>query len=501
MVGYSAQNQYRIYDPACDAVYVRGDVRFNERAVGPPKPITTYNNSFHDKNTGNTAQIFPFLSSETEQRTRLTPADKNLTLYSTSSPAPANFTPIQTLLQNDGSSSTLLHVPAITHDTANTETRLPTPTQGIPVLESPPPVPTIPDRNQVSGTFENSDNDLNDSPMSEKDDDSGHGTPRQSACTGANQVDYKKYFQKGKAAKTKTNSSVPNASPHSEGIRVLFDYALSQPGKQVSRSFFRVAQKKAKASTPDIPFLKNALKSDEADALREAMRVEYEALIANGTWVLVDCPNHQHVLSGKWAFKQHRDINSNIKKYRARWVGRCFQQREEVDYFETYASVVKAATNKALFAVTAHKRLHFHECDAITAFPNSQLWEEVYIEQPEFFHNGNSIQVLMLLKAVCGLKQSARLWFDTFANEMKELRFFQSHYDHTPYLDHNGTHVDVYVDDLQIVGPDHILINRLKTDLVSRFKKTDRGLTSHYLGMEVMRNNNTITMTQIVYID
>ncbi len=146
--------------------------------------------------------------------------------------------------------------------------------------------------------------------------------------------------------------------------------------------------------------LKNALKSDEADAWREAMRVEYEALIANGTWVLVDCPNYQHVLSGKWAFKQKRDINGNIKKYKARWIGRGFQQREGVDCFETYTSVVKVATNKALFAVTAHKRFHSHQCDATTVFLNSQLWVEFYIEKPEFFHNGNSNQVLMLLKAL-----------------------------------------------------------------------------------------------------
>ena len=30
---------------------------------------------------------------------------------------------------------------------------------------------------------------------------------------------------------------------------------------------------------------------------------------------------------------------------------------------------------------------------------------------------------------------------------------------------------------------------------------TDLSPTSHYLGMEVMRNNNTITVTQTVYID
>ena len=177
------------------------------------------------------------LSGETEQLTRFTTEDENLTLYPTSSAVPANFTPIQTQLQNDRSSSTLFHVPAIAHDTANTETRFSASTQGIPVPETPPPVSTIPDRNQVSSTFEDSDNDLSDAPLSEKDDDSGHGAPCRSACTGANQVDYKKYFQKKKAATTKTNSSVPIASPNSEASRILFDYALSQPEKQASCGF------------------------------------------------------------------------------------------------------------------------------------------------------------------------------------------------------------------------------------------------------------------------
>lgn len=46
-------------------------------------------------------------------------------------------------------------------------------------------------------------------------------------------------------------------------------------------------------------------------------------------------------------------------------------------------------TNKALFAMTAKKQLHFHHVDMITAFLNSRLGEKVYIEQPLHFHNGN----------------------------------------------------------------------------------------------------------------
>lgn len=137
----------------------------------------------------------------------------------------------------------------------------------------------------------------------------------------------------------------------------------------------------------------------------------------------------------------------------------------------------------------------------ITAFLNSRLTERVYIEQPQFFHNGNSNQVLLLLQGLYGLKQVAHFWFDTFKEEMQKLGFVQSHYDSVLYLNNNGTYVVVYVDDLYIVGPDLSLIVWLKKELVTKFKITDLGPTSHYLGIEVLRKEDTITVTQTVYIN
>lgn len=525
LVGYDGRNQYRIYDPSRHSVFVRRDVHFNERVVGPARPILTVDNSFGGETTDKTL-IFPSLPSETKDSTKFTYADTNPTLapvsdtHATSPPPQLANNPNSTMSElaiflpdTDTAETRENEINAISNNTAYNQPQkdTPAPSNRIPVVSNP----TTTAHNKLSntttvssnitsnipGTFDDSDDSLSDAPPSSTQEDPETAAPRRSTRSGANQVDYKKFFQRGKAAAVKTNSSVPLSSPHSEASRVLFDYALNHSEEQSTRGFVRVARKKAKGSTPDMPSLKDALRSAEADAWKEAMKVEYEALLANGTWVLVDRPKHQHVLTGKWAFKRKRDINGNIKKYKARWVGRGFQQQEGIDYFQTYASVVKAATNKALFAVTAKNRLHSHQCDAITAFLNSQLWEEVYIEQPEFFHNGNYSQVLMLLKALYGLKQSARLWFDTFADEMKELGFFQSHYDHALYLNYEGTYVAVYVDDLQIVGPDLKIIEKLKADLASRFKMTDLGPTAHYLGMEVTRTDTSITITQTVYID
>lgn len=83
---------------------------------------------------------------------------------------------------------------------------------------------------------------------------------------------------------------------------------------------------KTKASIPDMPFLKDALNCQETDTWREVIRIKYEALIANGTQIFVDRPKDHHILTGKCVFKRKRDIDGNIKQYKACWVGREFEQ-------------------------------------------------------------------------------------------------------------------------------------------------------------------------------
>ncbi len=84
---------------------------------------------------------------------------------------------------------------------------------------------------------------------------------------------------------------------------------------------------------------------------------------------------------------------------------------------------------------------------------------------------------------------------------MKKLGFFESQYDSALYFNSQGTYVAVYPDDLQIVGLDLFLINNLKAELTSMFKTTDLGPKQHYLGMEVSREDDAITVTQTVCID
>ncbi len=75
---------------------------------------------------------------------------------------------------------------------------------------------------------------------------------------------------------------------------------------QASQGFVWIARK-GKRSTPDMPSLKEVMRSPEASEWKEAMQREY------GTWKLVERPTDQHVLTAKWVFKRKRDIDGNIK--------------------------------------------------------------------------------------------------------------------------------------------------------------------------------------------
>ena len=87
---------------------------------------------------------------------------------------------------------------------------------------------------------------------------------------------------------------------------------------------------------------------------------------------------------------------------------RGFQQRERIDYAETFASVVKPMSHKAIFALVCANNWEIHQIDIKTAFLYGLIEGEVYVNQPHGLNDG-TIRVCQLLRALYGLKQSPRV--------------------------------------------------------------------------------------------
>ena len=63
------------------------------------------------------------------------------------------------------------------------------------------------------------------------------------------------------------------------------------------------------------------------DEWKEAMQKEYESLINNGTWKLVDPPQGTKPIGCKWAYKSKYKADASLDKHKARLVAKGFAQK------------------------------------------------------------------------------------------------------------------------------------------------------------------------------
>ena len=111
----------------------------------------------------------------------------------------------------------------------------------------------------------------------------------------------------------------------------------------------------------------------------------------------------------KWIFKTKRGPKGNIVRYKARLVTKCFTQKEDIDYKETFSAVSSNDSFSIIMALVSHYDLKLHQRDVKTAFLNGNIDETIYMVQPENFESNDSKQLVYKLKrSIYGLKQASR---------------------------------------------------------------------------------------------
>ena len=149
----------------------------------------------------------------------------------------------------------------------------------------------------------------------------------------------------------------------------------------------------------------DAISSSNALFWKEAIKVEIDSILQNNTWELVDLPRGAKPIGCKWIFKKKLNLDGSIDKYKARLVAKGFTQKQNIDYFDTYAPVTRISSIRILIALASIYKLYIHQMDVKTAFLNGDLEEEIYMVQPEgcvVLDQGN--KVCKLLKSLYGLK-------------------------------------------------------------------------------------------------
>ncbi|GJV26859.1 ribonuclease H-like domain-containing protein [Tanacetum coccineum] len=146
-----------------------------------------------------------------------------------------------------------------------------------------------------------------------------------------------------------------------------------------------------------------------------AMNAEIEALNKNHSWEITELPANRKATGNKWIFKIKYKASGDIDRYKARLVAKGFNQKEGIDFDETFSHVVKMSTIR---------------------------YEEIYMTIPQGFANkDNKNKVCRLVKSLYGLKQAPRKW-----NE--KLVFYQCHSLFTKSKNNKFIALLVYVDDI-----------------------------------------------------
>lgn len=248
---------------------------------------------------------------------------------------------------------------------------------------------------------------------------------------------------------------------------------------------------------------RKAIESPEADAWRDAMQREYNSIMRNETWTLIEPPPDANVIGCGWVYKKKVALDGTTT-YRARLVARGYAQVQGSDYNKTYSPVVRMTTLRYLFAASVRLRFHLRHFDVESAYLHGLLEEDVYMRQPKGFEKGTPSMVCKLKKAIYGTKQGGRVWNQMLNEYLVSLGYSRTVNDNCLYFgvckDH-AIFVAVHVDDFFVFANPQSMIEALLQELSKKFAIKDLGETKRCLGINVtyLRDQGVLKLDQSDY--
>ena len=237
--------------------------------------------------------------------------------------------------------------------------------------------------------------------------------------------------------------------------------------------------------------IQEAKSSDHAAEWKVATDAEYNSLIENKTWKLVELPPGRKAIGCKWVFKLKHDVDGRVERFKARLVAKGYAQKYGIDYDEIFSPVVRFSSIRFLLAFPVQHDLLIHQMDVKTAFLNSKLNEEIYMQQPEgYVKPGEEHLVCKIEKSLYGLKQSSRCWNKAFRESVEKVGFTQATADPCVFIRKKDTLtiIAIHVDDLMILAENIFEMQRLKDSLNLQFKMKDMGQLHYYVGVCIVQD-------------
>ncbi len=157
---------------------------------------------------------------------------------------------------------------------------------------------------------------------------------------------------------------------------------------------------------------------------------------------------------------------------------------------ETYAACVEQPAQRLYWALVAALNLTAIGCDVGNAFVNAFTNEKVYAVAGKEFGEALEGCIIVVRKALYGLRTSAERWYAHFADSLRGIGFAPTRYDNDVWirLNEDGDcydYVCTHVDDFMIVGKDPQAVMDL---IQSLYAIKSIGPPDYYLGNDYKKD-------------
>ncbi|GJS84429.1 putative ribonuclease H-like domain-containing protein [Tanacetum coccineum] len=123
-------------------------------------------------------------------------------------------------------------------------------------------------------------------------------------------------------------------------------------------------------------------------------------------------------------FKNKKDKRGIVIRNKARLVAQGYTQEEGINYDEVFAPVARIEAIRLFLAYASFKDFVVYQMDVKSAFLYGKIEEEVYVCQPPGFEDPNfPDRVYKVEKALYGLHQAPRAWYETLSTYLLDNGF------------------------------------------------------------------------------
>ncbi|GJU41522.1 putative ribonuclease H-like domain-containing protein [Tanacetum coccineum] len=205
-----------------------------------------------------------------------------------------------------------------------------------------------------------------------------------------------------------------------------------------------------------------------------------------------------------WVYRNKKDERGIVVRNKSRLVAQGYKQEEGIDYDEVFAHVARIEAIRLFLAYASFMNFLVYQMDVKSAFLYGTIEEEVYVSQPLGFVDLEFPEkVYKVEKALYGLHQAPRAWYETLSTYLLDNGFYRGQIDKTLFIKRVKDDillVQVYVDDIIFGSTKKSLCIDFEQIMHKRFQMSSMGELTFFLGLQVKQKEDGIFISQDKYV-